>query len=640
MNYRAQLIRSRREGRVEFPSYLFDRPTGVTEGEIRRIRDNIAGLERDVTGLESKTDGIQTAVNLHLHDEGLPTDVRNLQNDVAVLKLKDQTTLDEVNAVKSDLLTTGKSISDLQADVNKLSRITQKNAFVHGDYFHQLLTMDRDVGLSGSQNDQVNTASVFLPFNSYQEPVEKFQSYGRFKGYEGRNTMILLFHVISLPILFEQANLPVQKYLNVRFQVVEITSTGQQRFHNKSQVLLNDYVNSESLTVVPLHFLLSEECDLVVTFGFQLDPGLPFPPAGALKIARERTALLHFIPVFANKSGRVMLKQFPDVDDLVQNAPFERFADVAIRMIHHTTPTPPFYVHHRLFVRNMTISITDFGGGTKPPMASKAARGGTQYFQSGSNTATKQVGTSLTTQETIYNMSLKTTGPVTELESRYQIMGFVVPEYVYFGMQGNPLWLDVNLFNLHRGTIDYCVQVIGFFHRDGFTSGTIGDTMPGISSIKAKPPTQDYRSVTFPEVFPELDFYDNKNNRLERNILSAYKIRFPSVHDSVHFTGGGPLLTPGGLINWEVICNQFPESPRYNLGNPPINRAYESIGFFFCPKDFSGTPDYVVLSDNIKFGFGKDGTEGILGEGVFRSVRNPFGYPPDTEDVWYPATTN
>lgn len=637
LNDEANFKLARKRGAIQFPDF----PTGlpsVDSGELTKLKENVAGLEAAITGLQTKTDGILTTVNQMTTDEGLQNNVRGLQNDVAVLKLKDQSTLDEINQVKSDLLGTSKSISDLQADVNKLERTTAKNTFTHKDYFHQLLTLDRDVDLSGAQSGEVNKASVFLPFNSYQEPKQKFQSYGRFSGHEGRNTIILLFHLISIPILFEQAKLAIQKYLNVRFQIAEIDKNGSLRFHNKSQVLLNDYVNSESLTVVPFHFLLDEECDLVVNFGFQLEPTLPFPPTGALKISKERTALLHFIPLFSNRSGKVTLKEFPDVDDIISNAPFERFADLAVRMIHHTEPTPPFYVHHRLFVRNMTLRITDFGGVSKPPMQSKAARGGTQYYHTGSNTATRNVGESVTTQETIYNISLRTTGSVNNnLETRYQIIGFVMPEYVYFGLQGNPLWLDINVFNLHRGNFEMCVEVIGFYHRDHFTYGTIGDSVPDIGTITAKPPDQDSRSTTYPGVYPQLEFYDTKNNKLNCNILTGYTLRFPSVHDSIHFSGGGPILTPSGLVNWETICNQYPETPRYNLGNPPVNRAYESIGIFLCPKDFTGTPYYIAIADNIIFGFGNNGTDGIIGEGVFRSALNPNGYPPDSEDVWFPG---
>ena len=630
-----------RRGVINFPDLTGGRggrEGGVDPDIITTIKGEIAGLDKAVVGLQTKTDGILATVNQMGTDEGLRNNVSALQADVAVLQLKDRTTLDDITEVKSQLLSTSKSVTDLQADVNKLTRTTAKNVFVHSDYFSQLLTLDRDVGLSGAQNADVNKATVYLPFNSYQEPDAKYQSYGRFPGHEGRNTMILLFHLLSVPLLFDAQKLAVQKYLNVRFQVMEIRKNGSVRFHNKSRVLLNDFVNSESLTVIPLHFLLDTECDLCVLFGFQLDPGLPFPPAGGLKISKVRTALLHFIPMFANRSGKVMLKQFPDIDDLLSNSPFENFADLAVRMIHHTQPTPPFYVHHRLFVRNMTINITDFGGSTKGPLGSRLARGGKQYYQTGSNTATKNVGQSVVQPQTIYSMTLKTTGSLNNnLETRFQIFGFVMPEYVYFGLQGNPLWLDINVFNLHRSNFEMCLEVIGFFHRDRFTYGVIGDSVPEISRITAKPPDQDHRSTTYPQVYPQLDFYDTKNQQLGCNILAGFTLRFPSVHDTVHFTGGGPLLTPEGMINWETICSQYPDTPRYNIGNPPLNGAYESIGIFVCPKDFTGTPYYIVISDNTIFGFGTDGTAGIMGEGVFRSATSPFGYPPDNEDVWFPG---
>ena len=596
------------------------------------MKGEIAGLDQAVVGLQTKTDALQTAVNLFSTDD-LRSEVRALEPKVSALE-RDTVTLKAttgaLNTSTSHLLSSStavtQKISELDKSVTALKGISVSNIVTHRDYVHQLLTLDRDVPLTGT--GLATSAYLYLPINSYQENNAKFKATGRFQGYEGRNTICMLFHLISLPLVFDQAKLKVQDYLQVQFQVVDLAT---RRVFVQSRVLLNDYVNSESLTWVPMHFVLKEDGDLVVLFSFATPAGTPFPPEGGLKISKIRTALLHFVPLFAYLGGKAHQKSHPDVEDLLSAAPFEDFAEMAVRCIHHLDPVPPFWVHHRLFVRNVSISLRDMNqvAGTGITFA---VTGGAAYYYAGANTVWSNVGVSKPTNQLIYNISTTSTLGMKsgELHKKYHIFGFIMPEYVYFGLEGYPLWLDFNGFNLRPGTESMSVQIYGFYDRSNHTYGTISDSLPTIDEIKATPPTADDLAG-----FPKLSFFNGLKPH-DCSQISAYSVVFPSVHDSDHFKGGGPLTNPDGSVNWTTICDQYPASPRYNLGVAPANNAYTSIGVFLCPKDFSGTLLNYLLSDITIFGFGNDGSEGILGEGVFRSAVTPNGFPPENDDVWFP----
>lgn len=610
-------------------------PEASTINEIHTMKGEIAGLDQAVVGLQTKTDSLQTAVNLFTTDEALRNRVRELEPKVTSLEHESTTlkaTTDALNTSTSHLLASSTSISQkiwaLDKSVTLLKGVATTNVITHRDYLHQLLTLDRDVPLTGT--GLATSAFLYLPINSYQENDNKFKATGRFKGYEGRNTICMLFHLVSLPLVFDQAKLKVQDYLNVQFQVMDLAT---RRVHVQSRVLLNDYVNSESLTFIPMHFVLRQDSDLVVLFSFNTPAGNPFPPEGGLKISKIRTALLHFVPLFAYLGGKVTMKSHPDVEDLLSAPPFEDFAEMAIRCIHHTEPVPPFWVHHRLFVRNISFSLMNMNkvAGTGVTFG---VTGGAAYYYAGSNTTISNVGVSKTTNQLIYNISSTNTLGMkqNELHKKFHIFGFVMPEYVYFGLEGYPVWLDINGFNMRPGTVTMSVQVYGFFDRTNHTYGTISDSLPTINMIEAATPTADDLAG-----FPKLTFFHGATPTAhDCNQLSAFSVVFPSVHDNDHFRGGGPLVNPDGSVNWTTISDQYPASPRYNLGDAPANTAYTSIGVFFCPKDFSGTPLNYLLSDVTIFGFGNDGSEGILGEGIFRSAVTPNGYPPENDDVWFP----
>ena len=636
-------------GVIDFP-YFTPSPGGgggVDAGVVNQIKGEIAGLDQAVVGLQTKTDGLQTAINLFTTDEALRDKVRTMETTVAK---NTQEIADLDGAVTNTLGTVGttvsahtsrlaaleaantqnvKDISDLDSTVTTLKSIASTNIVTHRDYLHQLLTLDRDVPLAGTPGAQATSANLYLPINSYQENEAKFKNTGRFRGYEGRNTLMLLFHLVSLPRVFSEQKLRIQDYLNVQFQVLDLAN---QRVHAQVPVLLNDYVNSESLTLVPMHFVLKKDANLVVVFRFTTT-GIPFPPEGGLKISKTRTALLHFVPLFANLGGKVNLKSHPDVEDLLSAPPFEDFAELAVRMIHHTEPVPPFYVHHRLYVRNVSLSMKDLSQTPAGTGVRVAITGGVAFYCPGANTTWSNVGVSKTTNQLIYNVSSVASvgGDNTQLHRRFHIFGFVMPEYVYFGLEGYPIWLDVNGFNMRPGTVAMSVQVYGFIHPVRASYGLISDEIPTINEIRARPPRADDLAG-----FPRLEFLAGTKAHA-CNQLSALTVQFPSVHDSVHFSGGGALVDANGVVNWQTISDQYPASPRYNLGVAPPNTAYSSIGIFFCPKDFSGTPLNYLMSDVTIFGFGNDGSEGILGEGVFRSSVTPNGYPPENDDVWFPV---
>ena len=621
----------RRRGVVGLPDYPQPWPGGgggTDASTISTMKGEIAGLDQAVVGLQTKTDALQTAVNLFTTDEALRSKVTTLEQETAALKA----TTGALNTSTTHLLASTSAVTqkiwNLDAAVTLLKGISTTNIITHRDYLHQLLTLDRDVPLTGT--GLATSAFLYLPINSYQENNNKFKATGRFKGYEGRNTICMLFHLISLPLVFDQAKLKIQDYLKVQFQVVDLET---RRVHVQSRVLLNGFVNSESLSFVPMHFVLNKEGDLVVLFSFATPAGTPFPPEGGLKISKVRTALLHFVPLFAYLGGKVNMKSHPDVEDLLSAPPFEDFAELSVRCIHHTEPVPPFWVHHRLFVRNVSFSLRDFtqGAGTGVTFS---ITGGSGYYYTGANTAFSNVGVSKTTNQLIYNISsINTVGiKSNELHKMYHIFGFIMPEYVYFGLAGYPIWLDINGFNMRPGTVTVSVQVYGFYDRSNHTYGTISDSLPTINQITASAPSADDLAG-----FPKLTFLHGVTPTAhDCSQLSAFSVVFPSVHDSDHFRGGGPLVNPNGSVNWTTISDQYPASPRYNLGVAPPNNAYTSIGIFFCPKDFSGTPLNYLMSDLTIFGFGNDGSEGILGEGVFRSAVTPNGYPPENDDVWFP----
>ena len=619
---------------VQFPDF----PTGlpsVDAAEITTLKGNVAGLENAITGLQTKTDGLQTAINLFTTDEALRAKVNSMETTVATMGASVRTVQGTVNTHVSQLGTLEaantknvKDIADLDAQVTTLRSIASTNIVTHRDYLHQLLTLDRDVPLAGTPGALATSATLYLPINSYQENDEKFKATGRFKGYEGRNTICMLFHLVSLPLVFDQNKLKIQDYLNVQFQVLDLS---HRRVHVQSRVLLNDFVNSESLTFVPMHFTLNKDSDLVVLFTFATPAGTPFPPEGGLKISKTRTALLHFVPLFANLGGKVNLQSHPDVEDLLSAPPFEDFAELTVRMIHHTEPVPPYYVHHRLFIRNVSISLRDMNQAVGTGVTF-GITGGAAYYYAGANTTWSNVGVSKATNQLIYNIgSTNTVGMKShEVHKMFHIFGFVMPEYVYFGMEGYPIWLDINGFNMRPGTVSMSVQIYGFYNRTKHSYGVISDSLPTINQITASSPSADDLAG-----FPKLTFLHDITPHA-CNQLSAMSVVFPSVHDSVHFSGGGALVNSDGSVNWQTISDQYPASPRYNLGVAPPNTAYSAIGVFFCPKDFSGTPLNYLMSDVTIFGFGNDGSEGIIGEGVFRSSVTPNGFPPENDDVWFP----
>ena len=626
-------------GVIDFP-YFTPSPGGgggVDASVVNQIKGEIAGLDQAVVGLQTKTDGLQTAINLFTTDEALrdkvltmETSVASLQQETASLKATTGALNTSTNHLLASTSAVTQKIWNLDSAVTLLKGISSTNIITHRDYIHQLLTLDRDVPLTGT--GLATSAFLYLPINSYQENNNKFKATGRFKGYEGRNTICMLFHLISLPLVFDQAKLKIQDYLKVQFQVVDLET---RRVHVQSRVLLNGFVNSESLTFVPMHFVLNKDGDLVVLFSFATPAGTPFPPEGGLKISKTRTALLHFVPLFAYLGGKVNKQSHPDVEDLLSAPPFEDFAELSVRCIHHTEPVPPFWVHHRLFVRNVSISLQDFNQGGAPGTGvTFSITGGAGYYYAGANTAFSNVGVSKTTNQLIYNISSINTMGIksNELEKMFHVFGFIMPEYVYFGLQGYPIWLDINGFNMRPGTVSMSVQVYGFYDRSNHTYGTISDSLPTVHQITVSTPSADDLAG-----FPKLNFLHGATPTAhDATQLSAFTVVFPSVHDSDHFSGGGALVNPDGSVNWQTISDQYPASPRYNLGVAPPNNAYTSIGFFFCPKDFSGTPLNYLMSNVTTFGFGNDGSEGIMGEGVFRSSVTPNGYPPENDDVWFP----
>ena len=605
-----------------------------------------------MVGLQTKTDALKKAMDLFTTDEALRRRVANMETDVAVMKtsvsdmkvtVEELQTTDvdidnELAAANQDITTLNQDVAGLNASIDKLKNISSTNIVTHRDYLHQLLTLDRNVDLSGPSGKDARSANLYLPINSYEESEPVFQEIGRFRGWEGRNTLLMLFHLVSVPRLFALQSLNVEDFLNVSFTVSEVEqSTGRQlRQHAICDVLLNDYVNSESLTFIPMHFVLRNNVDLVLLFRLRTPVKVPFPPEGALKISKERTAILHYVPLFAYLGGKAILKPFPSVADLRTAPPFEDFANLSVRMMHHTRPVPPFYVHHRVFVKDIRISLREMHRGPGVGISNNVA-GGITYFNSGRNTHMAEVGTSTTTKETIWNLGTVGTVGNTLLGSRYHIHGVVMPEYIYFGVQGYPLWLEINGFNMRPGVAPMCVQVIGFASK---TFGTISDLQPTIVSIEAKPPDNTHRETTAPDAFPQLIFRDHTGTEIDTVLMSWFTVNFPSVHDSDHFSGGGPLVTPEGVVNWETICRQFPASPRYNMGIASINpqNKYNAVGIFFCPKEYSGSPYNYVMSDSVIYGLGNDGTEGIMGEGVFRSAIRPNGYPPLNKNVWFPTS--
>ena len=621
----------RRRGVIGLPDYPQPWPGGgggTDASTISTMKGEIAGLDQAVVGLQTKTDALQTAVNLFTTDEALRSKVSTMETSVAAMEGAVSTHTSRLLTLEAANTQNVKNIADLGSTVNNLKSIASTNIVTHRDYLHQLLTLDRDVTLAGPPGTLVSTVNLYLPINSYQENNDRYKSTGRFKGYKGRNTALLLFHLISLPLVFDQNKLRIQDYLEVQFQILDLS---YQRVHAQCRVLLNDFVNSESLTFVPMHFVLKKDSNLVVLFRFS-KTGLALPPEGGLKISKTRTAVLHYVPLFANLGGKVNLQSHPNVEDLLSSPPFEDFSELAVRMIHHTEPVPPFYVHHRLYVRSVSLSMKDMSQGPGTGVTF-AITGGSAYYYAGKNTTWSNVGVSKTTNQLIYNISSVNTvgGDNTQLHHRFHIFGFVMPEYVYFGLEGYPLWLDINGFNMRPGTVAMSVQVYGFFNRNRTSYGIISDSLPTITEIQAKPPSADDVAG-----FPRLNFFAGLKAH-DCNQLSALSVQFPSVHDSDHFSGGGPLVDVNGAVNWQTISDQYPGSPRYNLGVAPANTAYESIGIFICPKDFSGTPLNYLVSDMTIFGFGNDGSEGILGEGVFRSSVTPNGFPPENDDVWFPT---